>query len=135
MTYDTTVYDVTAKVVDNVDGTLDVTWSVSKDGTALEGKEIVFANIYKASGTSITFNADKVLTGRDLKKCEFTFELRDANVKVLQTVKNGALTEGGYAPIEFDPITYDEPGTYDSARQRRGAGSVPYAAPLPSPWR
>lgn len=113
VTYDTTVYDVTAKVVDNGDGTLGVTWSVSKDGKALEGKEIVFANSYKAAGTSITFNAAKVLTGRDLKKGEFTFELRDANGKVLQTVKNGALTEGGYAPIAFDPITFDEPGTYD----------------------
>lgn len=113
VTYDTTVYDVTATVVDNGDGTLGVTWSVSKGGKALEGKEIVFANGYKAAGTSITFNAAKVLTGRDLKKGEFTFELRDANGKVLQTVKNGALTEGGYAPIAFDPITYDEPGTYD----------------------
>lgn len=113
VTYDTTVYDVTAKVVDNGDGTLGVTWSVSKDGKALEGKEIVFANSYKAAGTSITFNAAKVLTGRELKKGEFTFELRDASGKVLQTVKNGALTEGGYAPIAFDPITYDEPGTYD----------------------
>lgn len=113
VTYDTTVYDVTAKVVDNGDGTMGVTWSVSKDGKALEGKEIVFANNYKAAGTSITFNAAKVLTGRELKKGEFTFELRDANGKVLQTVKNGALTEGGYAPIAFDPITYDEPGTYD----------------------
>lgn len=113
VTYDTTVYDVTAKVVDNGDGTLGVTWSVSKDGKALEGKEIVFANSYKAAGTSIAFNAAKVLTGRELKKGEFTFELRDANGKVLQTVKNGALIEGGYAPIAFDPITYDEPGTYD----------------------
>lgn len=113
VTYDTTVYDATAKVVDNGDGTLGVTWSVSKDGRPLEGKEIVFANSYKAAGTSITFNAAKVLTGRELKKGEFTFELRDANGKALQTVKNGALTEGGYAPIAFDPITYDEPGTYD----------------------
>ena len=113
VTYDTTVYDVTAKVVDNGDGTLGVTWSVSKDGQPLEGKEIVFANSYKAAGTSITFNAAKVLTGRELKKGEFTFELRDANGKVLQTVKNGALTEGGYAPIDFAPITYDEPGTHD----------------------
>ena len=113
VTYDTTVYDATATVVDNGDGTMGVTWSVNKDGKALEGKEIVFANSYKAVGTSITFNAAKVLTGRELKKGEFTFELRDANGKVLQTVKNGALTEGGYAPIAFDPITYDEPGTYD----------------------
>lgn len=113
VTYDTTVYDVTATVVDNGDGSLGVTWSVSKDGRPLEGKEIVFANSYKAAGTSITFNAAKVLTGRELKKGEFTFELRDANGKALQTVKNGALTEGGYAPIAFDPITYDEPGTYD----------------------
>lgn len=113
VTYDTTVYDVIATVVDNGDGSLGVTWSVGKDGQPLEGRQIVFTNSYKAAGTSITFNAAKVLTGRDLKKGEFTFELRDANGKVLQTVKNGALTEGGYAPIAFDPITYDEPGTYD----------------------
>lgn len=113
VTYDTTVYDVIATVVDNGDGTLGTTWSVSKGGKALEGKQIVFANSYKAAGTSITFNAAKVLTGREPAKGEFTFELRDANGKVLQTVKNGALTEGGYAPIDFAPITYDEPGTYD----------------------
>ena len=113
VTYDATVYDVIAKVVDNGDGTLGVTWSVSKGGQSLEGKQIVFANSYKAAGTSITFNAAKVLTGRDLKKGEFAFELRDASGKVLQTVKNGSLAEGGYAPIAFDPITYDEPGTYD----------------------
>ena len=113
VTYDAVVYDVTATVVDNGDGTLGVTWSVSKGGQPLEGKQIVFANSYKAAGTSITFNAAKVLTGRDLKKGEFTFELRDANGKVLQTVKNGAPTEGGYAPIAFDPIAYDEPGTHD----------------------
>lgn len=113
VTYDTAVYDVTATVVDNGDGTLGVTWSAGKDGKPLEGKQIVFANSYEAAGTSITFNAAKVLIGRDLKKGEFTFELRDASGKVLQTVKNGSLTEGGYAPIAFDPITYDEPGTYD----------------------
>lgn len=128
VTYDTTVYDVTATVVDNGDGTLGVTWSVSKDGQPLEGKEIVFANSYKAAGTSITFNAAKVLTGRDLKKGEFAFELRDANGKVLQTVKNGAPTEGGCAPIAFDPITYDEPGTHDySIVEVKGdAGGVTY---------
>ena len=59
VTYDTTVYDATATVVDNGDGTMGVTWSVNKDGKALEGKEIVFANSYKAVGTSITFNAAK----------------------------------------------------------------------------
>ena len=52
MTYDTTVYDVTAKVVDNGGPALGVTWSVSKGGEALEGKEIVFANGYKAAGTA-----------------------------------------------------------------------------------
>lgn len=112
VTYDYTVYDVTATATDNGDGTMKVTWSVSKAGEPIEGTDIAFTNTYKANGTSIVFNAAKVLSGRELKGGEFSFELRDGEDNVLQTVKNGAL-DGGYAPIKFDAVKFDEPGEFD----------------------
>lgn len=112
VTYDTTVYDVTATAADDGDGTMTVTWAVSEDGEPIEGTDVSFVNEYEAAGTSIAFNAAKVLSGRELKEGEFTFELRDGEGNVLQTVKNGAL-DGGYAPIKFDAIEFDEPGEFD----------------------
>ena len=122
VSYDKTVYDVMATVTDNGDGTLSVEWSVTKGGKEIEGKDIAFANKYQAKGTSLVFNAAKVLSGRDLKEGEFTFELLDGEGKVLQTVKNGALM-GGYAPVTFDAIVYDEPGEFDyQIREVKGDG-------------
>ena len=113
VSYDGTSYQAHASVKDNGDGTLSVTWTFSKGGAtgdepATEG--IVFKNTYTAKPTSITFNAAKVLTGRDLKAGEFTFQLREDG-KVLQTVKNGV--DGDVKAIKFDAITYDKVGEHD----------------------
>lgn len=109
--YDSTVYKVTATVEHPGEDAkaLAVNWAV--DGHKA-GDELVFNNTYEAKPAELTFNAAKTLAGRDLKKGEFSFELVDGNGKVLQTVKNGAPGEGGYAPVSFDPVTFDAPGEY-----------------------
>lgn len=112
VTYDKTAYNVVATVTDNGDGTLKIEWSVAKDDKEIEGEDIAFANEYQAKDTSLVFNAAKVLTGRDFEEGEFTFELLDGEGKILQAVKNDALT-GEYAPVTFDAIAYDEPGEFD----------------------
>ena len=109
VSYDSTSYQAHASVKDNGDGTLSVTWTVSKgDEPVTEG--VVFNNTYEAKPTSIAFNAAKVLTGRDLKAGEFSFQLLEDG-KMLQTVKNGV--DGDAAAIKFDTITYDEVGEHD----------------------
>lgn len=101
--YDTTGYNVTAKAEDMGDGTLKVTWEMPR---AVDGG-VTFTNTYTAANTGITFEAAKVLDGRDLKDGEFTFELRE-NGKVIDTATNDA--EGNVA---FDAVEYTEPGAHD----------------------
>lgn len=113
VTYDATCYDVTATVVDNGSGTLDVTWTVSKDGAVVDGEAVAFENFYKAEPASIAFNAAKVLSGRDIVEGEFAFELRDAGGTLLQTATNGAAASDGSAPVSFDAVVFEEPGEYD----------------------
>lgn len=105
VTYDRSAYFATATVTDKGNGTLDVAWAFT-DASGNEVKEITFANTYQiAQPTSVTLGASKVLNGRDLKDGEFSFELKDADGKVLQTAKNAA--DGS---VVFDPIAYDELG-------------------------
>lgn len=64
---------------------------------------LVFHNKYNASG-NITLKGTKTLSGSQLVKDQFTFELLDQDQKtVLQTVKNAA--DGSFA---FQPLTYDQ---------------------------
>lgn len=105
--YDATEYKATAKVTDNGDGTLAVTWSFTTAAgdptTAIE-----FNNTYTATPTSVLLGGTKVLDGRALAEGEFTFVLNDADGNELQTVTNNA--QGGFC---FDQITYDAAGTYE----------------------
>ena len=98
-------------MADNGDGTLAVTWTYGSD----DAKELKaeFKNKYAVAPRTITFNAAKVLTGRELREGEFSFQLYDGAGALLQTVKNGAPVEGGYAPVVFDEVTIDRAGAYD----------------------
>ncbi|MBT1164791.1 Spy0128 family protein [Bifidobacterium felsineum] len=117
VTYDDTVYAVTVTVVDNHDGTMSATHRIVRaapaDGTGQPGltevsdKDAVFANVYTPAPAKFTFNATKTLKGRALKDGEFTFELRDADGKTLQQVKNTA-----HGTIAFAPIAFDKAGEY-----------------------
>ena len=94
VTYDTTVLKVKVEVTDDLKGHLvaEVTYS---DGTT-------FKNTYKASG-SFTPETKKVLEGRNLQANEFSFELKDADGKVIETAKNDK--DGN---VKFNPVSYTE---------------------------
>ena len=111
VTYDNRAYSLRAHVADNGDGTLAVTWTYGSD----DAKELKaeFKNEYAVAPRTITLNAAKVLTGRELREGEFSFQLYDGTGALLQTVKNGAPVEGGYAPVVFDEVTIDRAGAYD----------------------
>ena len=107
VTYDQTAYVAVATVTDNGDGTLAVSWEVT-DAYAKPVENVTFENGYEIvrPGT-VDFGAAKILDGRDLAEGEFSFELKDADGKVVQTAKNAA--DGSVA---FEPMSFAKAGTY-----------------------
>lgn len=91
-----------------------------------EGQKFTFTNTYSVDKlpSSITdqIKIDKKLTGRDLKKGEFTFELLEDG-KVIATGSND--TSGN---VTFDKITYTQPGhhTYTVREVNNDLGGVTY---------
>ena len=68
--------------------------------------ETEFKNTYSVKPVEDQITATKVLTGRDLKEGEFSFELVEGN----KVVAKGTNAAGG--TIAMDKITYDEPGNH-----------------------
>lgn len=64
-------------------------------------------NTYSVSPVKVSLSGHKTLTGRGLKADEFSFQLKDAQNKVVSTATNGA--DGNFA---FDDLTFDAAGTY-----------------------
>lgn len=67
------------------------------------------------------FVARKVLNGAELKAGQFTFELRDADGKVVATATNDAS-----GTIVFDGLTFDKEGTYEFTISEVNGGSEDY---------
>lgn len=66
--------------------------------------------------TDGTFTLTKTLTGRDMQKDEFSFEMTgvSANAKGMKaTAKSVAAADGQAATLELSPITFKAPGTYE----------------------
>ena len=91
-----------------------------------EGPKFTFTNTYSVGElpSSITdqIKIDKKLTGRDLKKGEFTFELLEDG-KVVATGSNDASGN-----VTFEKITYTQPGhhTYTVREVNNDLGGVTY---------
>ena len=100
ITYDDTSYTVVVNVTDNGDGTI----SASVDANA---PEIIFNNTYTYidDNAYLTLRATKIYDNGTLKGGDFSFELKDEQGNVLQTMIND---EQGN--IVFDTITYTAEG-------------------------
>lgn len=99
VTYDIKTYAVNAEVVDNKDGTMNVTWS--------SAEPIEFVNSYSTRPTSVTLSANKNLKGRTLEAEEFEFTLSDETGNIIETKTNDAA--GG---ISFTELKFEAKGTY-----------------------
>lgn len=113
VTYDDHSYLVYTQITDNGDGTLGVTHQAvsSEENDELipaEGNAVTFNNIYKAEPATVTIEAVKKLTGKDLKDGEFTFQLKDVNGKVVAEAKNDASGK-----IKFENLKFENEGTYE----------------------
>lgn len=106
VTYDTTVFTATVTGTENAEThALEAQVAYSKGGKAADA--VAFSNSYAPAATEVKLGASKVLSGEDLKEGQFSFQLKDADGKVLQTAKNAA--DG---TVGFEAISYDKPGTY-----------------------
>lgn len=106
VTYDTTVFTATVTVTENAEThALEAQVAYSKGGKAADA--VAFSNSYAPAATEVKLGASKVLSGEDLKEGQFSFQLKDADGKMLQTAKNAA--DG---TVGFEAISYDKSGTY-----------------------
>ena len=107
ITYDETVYTIVTTITDDGKGQLVATHKL-KD--AEDVKKIEFKNSYtvesKESSVTDKITAKKVLTGRDLKDNEFSFELVEGD----DIVAIGTNNAGGM--IMMSPIEYTEAGEH-----------------------
>ena len=98
ITYSTAEYTIVTTVQDNGDGTLSVEHKLQN------AKKATFENAYTVTPKSFSVTdqvtATKVLTGRDLKEGEFSFELVEGN-DVVATGKNDARGKITMSPIEY----------------------------------
>ena len=117
ITYSTAEYTIVTTVTDNGDGTLIVEHKLQNNEKA------TFENAYnvtpKSSSVTDKITATKVLTGRDLKEGEFSFDLVEGD-KVVATGTNAA--DG---KITMSEITYTEAGehTYTLREVKGDAGN------------
>ena len=111
ITFDNTLYVVTVKVIDNLEGNLevdDVTITIPGKG---EKDEILFTNVYKPNPTSVEIAGNKTLIGKVLGGGDYSFELyaSDENWNLgdwMETVENG--DDGSFS---FQKIDYETAGT------------------------
>ncbi len=123
ITYSKNVAEITVTVTPDKKGALSAEVKVTSGETE-------FVNIYatKPAKSSVTdeIGVTKVLTDRDLKAGEFSFELREIkgeDSKLIETVKNDASGK-----VTFSPIKYTEIGqhTYTLREVKGNAGGVTY---------
>ena len=123
ITYSKNVAEITVTVTPDKKGALSAEVKVTSGETE-------FVNTYatKPAKSSVTdeIGVTKVLTGRDLKAGEFSFELREIkgeDSKLIETVKNDASGK-----VTFSPIKYTEIGqhTYTLREVKGNAGGVTY---------
>ena len=104
ITYSAAEYTIVTTVTDNGDGTLSVEHKLQNDEKA------TFENAYtvtpKSSSVTDQITATKVLTGRDLKEGEFSFELVEGD-KVVAAGKNDASGK-----ITMGAVKYDKAGKH-----------------------
>lgn len=113
VTYDNQLYTVYTTISDNGDGTLSAKHQViamitDNEAVPAEKNAITFSNKYKAAPTSVTVGAVKKLEGKALEAGQFTFQLKDADGKVIAEAKNDK-----NGAVMFDTVKFKEAGVYE----------------------
>ena len=120
ITYSTAEYTIVTTITDNGDGTLKAEHVLKED------KKAEFTNSYKPGSevSSVTdqITATKVLTGRDLKADEFSFELVEGEGEDAKVVATGTNVARG--KITMNPIEYTEAGEHTYTLREANGGTA-----------
>ncbi len=120
ITYSTAEYTIVTIVKDNGDGTLSVEHELQNVDKA------TFENAYTVTPKSFSvtdrITATKVLTGRDLKEGEFSFELVEGKGKDAKVVATGKNAADG--TITMSPVKYDKPGKHTYTLREANGGTT-----------
>ena len=125
ITYDGKTYTIETTITDKGDGTLEAKHVLKGDD------EAKFSNSYKPNPGEFSVTdqiaATKVLTGRDLKDGEFSFELVEGEGKDAKVVATG--TNNAEGKITMNAVKYDKPGkhTYTLREAKGNAGGITYS--------
>ena len=118
VTYDTSKYHITVKVIDNEQlGKLEVesiTYVRVKGENSADANGILFENSYKASNATVSIAGSKTLENRTLAENEFKFFLYPANENYVVDEEATVLEAKNNADgsFSFDALTFEEIGTY-----------------------
>ncbi len=117
VTYDTSEYHITVKVIDDNNGKLEVdkiTYIRVKDDDSSEAETLLFENSYKATDATVSIGGTKVLKNRTLAENEFKFFLYPADETYAVDEEATAMEAKNKADgtFAFDAITFEEIGTY-----------------------
>ncbi len=111
--YDTATKNIKVKVELN-----DKKEITAKQVTPLDNA--IFTNVFKP--VTVQIKAKKVLSGRDLRKGDFTFELKNSKGDVVTEAKNDA---DGDITFESEKLKYDDIGTYDYTVSEKQNNKIP----------
>ena len=103
ITYDGSEYTVELTLTDDGNGNIEVVKN-PEDAAAQ-----TFTNTYETKG-EVTFGGKKTLEGRALTEGEFSFELKDAEGNVLETVTNDADGNYSFTTIKYTLADLDKDG-------------------------
>ena len=125
---DSKTYEFTLTLKNNGDGTMSVWFGDEKLATSGEESKPVeslftFTNTIKAAAAQAVPAVSVTLSGREAKAGEFSFELRDADGRIVSTARNAA--DGS---VRFGALVFDRPGTaaYTLVQKAGEAGGVVY---------
>lgn len=120
ITYDSKTYTIETTITDNGDGTLSAAHELKG------ADEAKFSNSYKPNPDefSVTdkITATKVLTGRDLKDGEFSFELVEGEGEDAKVVATG--TNAADGKITMSAVKYDKPGKHTYTLREANGGTT-----------
>ncbi len=111
--YDDTLYYVTVEVTDDQEGHLVAKTSIKTNKSDDPAEMITFKNSYVIKeNDKLKLTGVKKLTGADLKKNQFSFELYSANDKFEKDKKLDTAKNDADGKIEFTARKLKNPGTY-----------------------
>jgi len=97
ITYDKNTYTVTVKITDDLQGNLKA--MVAYD--TADGSAPTFNNVYTPGAVTVELTGEKKLSGREMEKEEFKFEVRDSEDNVAATARNDAEGKLVFSAIEL----------------------------------